>query len=398
MIRPGLTAAHAPPGRPEPPRPDSPRSPTARWSPAGAADGGGPVGRPSPVRLQEDGRRRRRPDPRPATATSSAWSTATACPIGFALWNGRSQIASAILLAAGVEPPGPAFWDGRIDEAIALRRDVLKLDETTDAYRVLHAEGDGLSGLIVDRFADVLSVEIFSLGMYQRIGPILELLAARLGTKHFRVHVDERIALAEDFPGRPVATPEAAAPGDDPRARGPLPRPVRGGPQDRLLLRPARQPPRPGPVHCADRTVLDLCCYTGGFGLNALVRGKAREVTCVDLDEKAIALAKENANLNQVKPVVRPRRRLRLHAADGPERPDLRRGRARPAQADPRPAGHRLGQAEILRPERAGDEAGRARRHAPDVLLLGPAAGRGVPRSCSAPPPARPAARRRSWP
>ena len=79
----------------------------------------------------------------------------------------------------------------------------------TDAYRVLHAEGDGLSGLIVDRFDDVLSVEVFSLGMYQRIGPILGLVAERLGTKHFRVHVDERIALAEDFPGRPLASPSS---------------------------------------------------------------------------------------------------------------------------------------------------------------------------------------------
>ena len=52
---------------------------------------------------------------------------------------------------------------------------------------------------------------------------------------------------------------------------------------------------------CADRSVLDLCCYTGGFGLNALVRGKAREVTCVDLDEKAVALARENGNANNVR-------------------------------------------------------------------------------------------------
>ena len=48
--------------------------------------------------------------------------------------------------------------------------------------------------------------------------------------------------------------------------------------------------------------MLDVCCYTGGFGLYALVKGQASEVTCVDLDEKAIALAKENANANQVRP------------------------------------------------------------------------------------------------
>ena len=49
------------------------------------------------------------------------------------------------------------------------------------------------------------------------------------------------------------------------------------------------------------RAVLDLCCYTGGFGLNALIRGQAREVTCVDLDEKAVALARENGNANSVR-------------------------------------------------------------------------------------------------
>ena len=48
--------------------------------------------------------------------------------------------------------------------------------------------------------------------------------------------------------------------------------------------------------------MLDLCSYTGGFGIYALVRGGASEVTCVDLDERAIALARENANANQVRP------------------------------------------------------------------------------------------------
>ena len=44
--------------------------------------------------------------------------------------------------------------------------------------------------------------------MYQRIGPIMALCAARLGTAHFRVDVDERIALQEDFSGRPLASPQ----------------------------------------------------------------------------------------------------------------------------------------------------------------------------------------------
>ena len=52
--------------------------------------------------------------------------------------------------------------------------------------------------------------------------------------------------------------------------------------------------------YCAGRTVLDLCCYSGGFSINA-AKGGAKEVTGVDLDETAIAAAKRNANLNHAK-------------------------------------------------------------------------------------------------
>lgn len=221
-------------------------------------------------------------------------------PIGHGLWNARSQI-NLRILSAGVEVPGPAFWEGQLDRAVALRRDLLKLDEDTNAYRVVHAEADGLSGLILDRFDDVLSAEIFSLGIYQRIGPILERAAARVGTKHFRVHVDERIALAEDFPGRPVATPKLP-PRVTIRENGVRFRvQFQGGHKtgffcDQRENRLALTRFTPG------RTVLDACCYTGGFGLYALVKGGATEVTSVDLDEKAVALARENANANQVRP------------------------------------------------------------------------------------------------
>ncbi|MFO0891506.1 MAG: class I SAM-dependent rRNA methyltransferase [Isosphaeraceae bacterium] len=220
-------------------------------------------------------------------------------PLGYGLWNPRSQI-SLRLLTREAEPPGPEFWDRKLAQAVDLRRLQLGLDEQTTAYRVVHAEGDGLSGLVVDRFDDVLSVEVFSLGMYQRIGPILERCAPRLGTRHFRVNVDERVAMQEDFAGRPVASPE-------------LPPRVtihEHGIRYRIHFEEGhktgffcdqRDNRRDLARFCADRSVLDACCYTGGFGLNALIRGKAREVTCVDLDEKAVAIARENANANSVR-------------------------------------------------------------------------------------------------
>ena len=52
---------------------------------------------------------------------------------------------------------------------------------------------------------------------------------------------------------------------------------------------------------CPGKSVLDLCCYTGGFALQAKCLGKAEDVTGVDLDEETIGLARENANLNRVK-------------------------------------------------------------------------------------------------
>jgi 23S rRNA (cytosine1962-C5)-methyltransferase len=219
--------------------------------------------------------------------------------VGYALYNGRPQIALR-LLTRSETPPGPEFWAGRIDRAAALRRDLLGLDRQTDAYRLIHAEGDGLSGLIVDRFADVLSVEVFSLGMYQRIGPILGLLSERMGTSHYRVNVDERVARQEDFSGRPLAS-EKLPPRVTIQEHGIRYRIHFAEGHKTGFFCDQRDNRRDLASYCEGRSVLDACCYTGGFGLNALIRGKARDVTCVDLDEKAVALAKENGNANQVR-------------------------------------------------------------------------------------------------
>jgi 23S rRNA (cytosine1962-C5)-methyltransferase len=219
--------------------------------------------------------------------------------LGYALWNGRSQI-SLRFLSRTLNVPGPEFWGRRIDAAVALRTTVLGLDRETSAYRVIHAEGDGLSGLIVDRYDDVISVQIFSLGIYQRMQPILSLCASRLGTAHYRVAVDERVALQEDFSGRGFANPQLP-----PRVTV-----TEHGIRYRIHFEAAhktgffcdqRDNRRELAPFCGGKTVLDLCSYTGGFGLNALIRGPAREVTCVDLDEKAVALARENGHANQVR-------------------------------------------------------------------------------------------------
>jgi 23S rRNA G2069 N7-methylase RlmK/C1962 C5-methylase RlmI len=68
------------------------------------------------------------------------------------------------MLTLADETVDDAFWQSRLAAAATLRRR-LQLADDSDAYRLVHAEGDGLSGLIVERYADVLVFEFFSLGM-----------------------------------------------------------------------------------------------------------------------------------------------------------------------------------------------------------------------------------------
>src|SRR4029077_4502848 len=87
---------------------------------------------------------------------------------GRGFYNGHSRIALRVLTADPDEAIDEAFFSRKIGEAVALRRELLKLDAVTDAYRLIHSEGDGLSGLVVDRFADTLVIEYFSAGMFRQ--------------------------------------------------------------------------------------------------------------------------------------------------------------------------------------------------------------------------------------
>ena len=239
------------------------------------------------------------PGPRPNDGDLIRVIDRDGVPLGFGLWNARSQI-PVRLIVRGTTPPGSRFWETRIAEAVTLRRDLLKLDQQSNAYRLVHAEGDGLSGLVVDRFGEVLSAEVFSLGIYQRIGPLMDRLREQTGAVSYRVHVDQRIAQAEAFAGRPVVS-EGAPEKVEIRENGIRYRVRFEGGHKTGFFCDQRDNRRELSRYCRNREVLDVCCYSGGFGLSALIQGGAREVTGVDLDEKAVAMARENANLNQVR-------------------------------------------------------------------------------------------------
>lgn len=219
--------------------------------------------------------------------------------VGYGLYNPKAELAVR-LLTWGDKLPDKAFWQEKLARAVQLRRDVLKLDEVTDSYRVIHAEGDGLPGLVVDKLGDVLSAEVFSPGMYQRAEAILQLLEPFCGTKHRLVRCG------------PATMPQEGFEGPDLRSEG-LPQRItiqEFGTRFRVDLTEGhktgffcdqRDNRRQLAHYCKDRSVLDVCCYTGGFAIQAKKLGGAAEVIGVDLDENPLALAKENANLNQVR-------------------------------------------------------------------------------------------------
>jgi 23S rRNA (cytosine1962-C5)-methyltransferase len=217
---------------------------------------------------------------------------------GYGLFNPRAEIVVR-MLTRGPEPPGAGFWEHRLQQAVALRRELLRLDEITDAYRVIHAEGDGLSGLVVDRYGDVLSAEVFSLAMYQRSQAVLARLAQLLDAHHMLIHVAPQAHGQEGF----LAEPQRSR--DCPRDIVIREHSVRfrvrfeEGHKTGFFC-DQRDNRRRLAEFCAGRSVLDLCCYTGGFALAAAKLGNARDVTGIDLDETAIALANENARRNQV--------------------------------------------------------------------------------------------------
>jgi len=219
--------------------------------------------------------------------------------LGDAFWNDTSDIALRRLTTGDVRFDRAAL-SAAIERATALRASIPGLAGSTDAWRAVHAEGDGLSGLVVDRYRDVLVVELHSAGWLPLLDDLLELLHEHLGTLHHRVSLDERIARLEGVQPLDLRSPDC-------------PDVVRIGEHGVRWHVDLASGHKTG-FFCdqranrleltrwvRDRDVLDVCCYTGGFAVAAAVLGAPSEVTGVDLDEKALAVARTNANINQVR-------------------------------------------------------------------------------------------------
>ena len=127
-------------------------------------------------------------------------------------------------------------------------------------YRLIHAEADGLPGVIVDRFGDALVVQVNTAGMELLTPVLLEALEAELSPKTIVLKNDSPVRELEGLK-REVTVAKGDASGTDraDRERREVRRRPVGRPEDRLVLRPARQPPlhgraREGRATCSTST------------------------------------------------------------------------------------------------------------------------------------------------
>ncbi len=220
---------------------------------------------------------------------------------GGGLFNPRAKIPLRVVCHSK-EPVSEGYFDGALVRAVALRRELFQLDAVTDAYRLINSDGDGLSGLTIDRYGETLLCEVYSLGMALRLPGWLPRLHELAGTKFARVHVDHDLGSLEGIKPSTFNETNAAAPGRVKiREHGVRYEVDFSEGHKTGFFCDQRENRRALARFTKDARVLDLCCYTGGFSLNAKVHGGAADVTSVDLDEVALAQAKRNANLNQAR-------------------------------------------------------------------------------------------------
>ena len=212
---------------------------------------------------------------------------------GTGAFNAKSLIAVRLLDPAADVAIDAAFLATKLKRALALRETFYR----APFYRLVNAEGDGLPGLTIDRFADTIVVQISTAGMEALLEPLLTALGETLHPAH--------IVLRADAPARALEGLDSY---------------VRAGEAGRITVE------ENGVRYFADvaagqktgwyydqrdnrdfiaslsggKSVLDAYCYSGGFALGA-ARAGAKEVAGLDSSAPALALAEDGAAANDLK-------------------------------------------------------------------------------------------------
>jgi 23S rRNA (cytosine1962-C5)-methyltransferase len=220
------------------------------------------------------------------------------------LWDPGSPIRIKILHAGKPRTIDESFWHDRIVTALAIRApfvDHRRADHL--GYRVVHGENDGLPGLVVDRYAGVLVVKLYSVAWLAHLDEILPVLREATGCgvvvlRASRLVQSDPLWAAAGYTDGDVIVGELA---DDLvrfEENGLLfDADVRRGQKTGYFLdqRANRAAVRDRSRGC---TVLDVFCSTGGFTVHAAAGG-ASSVTSVDISAPIVEMVQHNLDLNE---------------------------------------------------------------------------------------------------
>jgi len=216
--------------------------------------------------------------------------------------NSRSKIRLRILTRNPQEPVDDTLLRQRLAWALARRQ---RLYPTCTSLRLVHAEGDGLPGLTVDRYEDVLVMQCSALGMDQRQATLATLLQELTGLERIYLRNDlstrqnDGLLRSKGWLGAPFPTTlpmvEHGLQFEVDVAEGHKTGFYLDQMDNHLLLQTLVPP---------GGTVLDGFCYTGAFAVHAAAAGAAT-VTGLDTSAAVLAMAQRHAALNSVSHICR---------------------------------------------------------------------------------------------
>lgn len=215
--------------------------------------------------------------------------------LGTAYVNPHTLIAARLISRKPNAKLGGNFFKDRINTALILRERLYE----KPFYRLIFGESDGIPGLVIDRFGDVLSVQITTAGIEKQ----KEILVATL----VELFNPQAIVLKNDNSQRELENLSA----ESEVIYGALSDEIiieENGAQFKINIMEGQKTGwfydhRNSRAQCAalskNQRVLDLFCYSGAWGIPAAIAG-ANEVVCVDSSESALAMAMISAKLNNV--------------------------------------------------------------------------------------------------
>jgi 23S rRNA (cytosine1962-C5)-methyltransferase len=216
--------------------------------------------------------------------------------LGYAYVNPHALICARILSRSVLHPPDRSWLEHRLKVALALRERI----HDAPYYRVVFGESDGLPGVVLDRYGDVVVGQIATAGMEAWRGELEAAVASVLAPRTLVWKNDGGARELEQLP-RQLLTSIGRAPDELQVLEHGLAFsvPLAAGQKTGWFYDQSVNRDQWRRLICAGARVLDVCSYAGAWAIMALTRG-AREALCVDSSESALSAAARNATANGV--------------------------------------------------------------------------------------------------